>query len=91
MDTQTNYSTYNSAYYSTYTNSYKGVDISLAKAVGVIEALEALGVIGVIGNLGSLGSLERYLIYYKTKELDQRYGKCIERGNFNNNKSFLTP
>ena len=52
VDTQTDYSAYNSAYYSNYTNSYKGVDISLAKAVGVIGAL---GVIGDLENLENLG------------------------------------
>ena len=59
--------------------------------MGGVEALGALGALGVIGNLESLESLERYLIYYKTKELDPGHGKCIERGKFNNNKSFLTP
>ena len=71
--------------------------VGVLGALGVIGSLEALGVIGVIENLESLGSLEslesleRYLIYYKTKELDQRCGKCIERGKFNNNKLSRRP
>ena len=54
MNTQTNYSTDDSAYYSTYTNSYKSVDISLAKTVGVIGSLEALEALGNLENLESL-------------------------------------